>query len=59
MCHAHSVGARVVVGADFPNDQIGNVTAQDAWIAQMLATVQSNYIDGAARDAGLNSMRCL
>lgn len=50
MCFAHSKGARVVLGADFPDDQLTNASAVEAWVAQQLQISIDNHTDGINLD---------
>eukprot|EP01098_Paradermamoeba_levis_P007045 TRINITY_DN2927_c0_g6_i1.p1 TRINITY_DN2927_c0_g6~~TRINITY_DN2927_c0_g6_i1.p1 ORF type:complete len:424 (-),score=93.29 TRINITY_DN2927_c0_g6_i1:42-1211(-) len=45
-CYAHSQGVRVVLGASFPVSQLGNETAQNAWVENQLDRARQTYTDG-------------
>jgi len=50
VCHAHSLGVRVVRSAPFDVTQITNATARVAWVASSLASVKVSGIDGLNLD---------
>eukprot|EP01132_Coremiostelium_polycephalum_P008577 gene8577-10555_t len=50
ICLAHSHGVRVVYGADYPIEQLGNQTHVQQWIQQQLQLVQSTNADGLNLD---------
>jgi hypothetical protein len=50
VCHAHSLGVRVVRSAPFNVSQIENFTARTAWVAHSLASVQADGLDGLNLD---------
>ena len=50
VCHAHSLGVRVVRSAPFDVAQIENSTARSAWVASQLASIKAAGLDGLNLD---------
>eukprot|EP01133_Synstelium_polycarpum_P010222 gene10222-11909_t len=56
ICYAHSKGVRVTIDVDFDAStaNVGNFTWEQEWIAQTIAMVQDNYLDGIVYDVEQN-----
>eukprot|EP01111_Echinosteliopsis_oligospora_P002293 TRINITY_DN1336_c0_g1_i1.p1 TRINITY_DN1336_c0_g1~~TRINITY_DN1336_c0_g1_i1.p1 ORF type:complete len:259 (+),score=45.55 TRINITY_DN1336_c0_g1_i1:42-779(+) len=50
VCKAHSEDARVVFNANFPVDQLTNVSAIEDWATSQVQRIQDNFVDGINLD---------